>query len=166
MKFIESIEIEEWCGKHGIAFTSGIRPAIDASLVHSAKIAYANGHRSGREQAVAQACVQALGSWDKCLLWVTGWSVWPSGEDWPRYYAARGARGERRSLDKAPGHLFDSAEARDIEEFVALILENGWDAFLAPVVGSAAPRVLMEVSHDEWVKVHGVDRVVLATIHG
>ena len=166
MRFIEGIEIEEWCAAHEIAFTCGIRPAIDSSLAYDARIVYATGHRSGREEAVATACVAALGSWDECLLWATEWSVFPSGEDWPRYYAARGARGERRSLDKAPGHLFDSSEQHVVAEFLTLVLENAWDAFVAPVFGAAPPKVLVETSHDGWIRVHSFAPVVLSMVNG
>jgi hypothetical protein len=45
-------------------------------------------------------------SFDECLVWVTAWGIWGSGEDWPAFYAWRGAQNEQRSLEKAPGHRF------------------------------------------------------------
>jgi hypothetical protein len=59
----------------------------------------------------AHDLIDSLGKWDEYLAWITLWGVWPSGEDWPEFYAWRGALGERRSLDIAPGHRFDYREA-------------------------------------------------------
>ena len=114
---------------------------------------YAEGERSGREPAVAAAAVRALGAWDECLAWLTGWGVWASGEDWPRFYAWRGAHGERRSLEAAPGHLFAAGEAAELEGLLTHILENGWDATLLPARGGAPTDRRVVASHDEWIDV-------------
>jgi hypothetical protein len=89
MRFIERIEVEEWCRMHGIALAEDGRLIDDPTLVHCESAFYAEGQRSGREPAVAAACVQAPGEWEECLLWVRVWGVWPSGEDWPACRAAR-----------------------------------------------------------------------------
>src|SRR2546421_11588071 len=148
MRFLERNEIEEWCAARGLPLADdGVLPD-DPALVHAKRATYARGHRSGREWAVAAACVQALGRWDECLLWVRGWGIWPSSENWPAYYALRGARGERRSLDKAPGHLFDGDEKEAFVRFLAQVMENAWDADVLVV-----PRIKrIHVSHDEWLE--------------
>src|SRR2546429_5133723 len=74
---------------------------------------YARGQRSAIESSVARECVRALGRWDECLLWVRTWGVWGSSENWPAYYALRGARGQRRALEKAPGHLLERVDKED-----------------------------------------------------
>jgi hypothetical protein len=109
--------------------------------------------------------VRALGSWDECLLWITLVGVWPSGEDWPAFYAWRGARGERRSLDVAPGYLFSEGEEDLLHAVLAQTFENAWDAYVLPVARSASPSMRARVSHDEWVEVqsrHAVDFGVAA----
>jgi len=60
-----------------------------------------------------------------------------------------GARGgERRSLDKAPGHLFDGDEKEAFVRFLAQVMENAWDADVLLV-----PRIKrIHVSHDEWLE--------------
>src|SRR5687768_15358387 len=98
VRFLELNEIWEWCAEHGVDVADRTVPAADSRLSHIARTQYATGQRSGREGRVAAACVRALGEWDECLLWVTLTGVWSSSEDWPAYYAMRGARGERRSL--------------------------------------------------------------------
>jgi len=161
--FLEPNEIEEWCANHGAVLGDNGRPVIDASLAHHARITYAKGRRSGHEASVAESSFRAIGAFDECLLWVTGWGIWPSSEDWPRYYAARGARGERRSLSKSPGHLFESTESLELAEFLTLVLENAWDAFLLQLTRGGSAKVRVRVSHDEWIEVYGTESIELNT---
>jgi hypothetical protein len=83
-----------WRGCPGAHHSSGRSDAAERR-----RLFYAKGGRSGREPAVAAAAVVALGGWDECLVWLTGWSMCASGEDWPRFYAWRAEHGERRSLE-------------------------------------------------------------------
>ena len=141
-----------WASEHGLHCTGSFELQLpELELVWDD--AYANGRRSGREAAVAGELLQRLGEWDECLVVVTQWGVWPSGEDWPRYYAWRGAQGERRELWKAPGHRFAPTERGLIQELLTLIMENGWDADVLCSVGGRADRRLAKVSHDEWCEV-------------
>ena len=155
MRFFESNEIWEWCAERGIVLEDGARPADDPSLVHRGRWLYATGERSGRESVVGADCVRALGAWDECLLWITLVGVWPSGEDWPSFYAWRGARGERRSVDVAPGYLFAADETALLREVLTQAMENAWDAFVLPVRGGAAAPIRARISHDEWIEVRG-----------
>ncbi len=38
--------------------------------------------------------------------------------------------------------------------FLTLVLENGWDAYVIPARGTAPIDLRLQVSHDEWLKVH------------
>jgi hypothetical protein len=118
-----------------------------------APIAYAEGRRSGREAAAARDLVRALGEWDECLAWIRLWGVWPSGEDWPAFYAWRGARGERRALDKAPGHRFDRHERSLLVELITLIMENAWDADVLCCRQGRVQGSRAKISHDEWYQI-------------
>ena len=153
MRFLESNEIEEWCAERGVPLADDGGLPDDPKLVHAKRATYARGHRSGREWAVAAACVQALGRWDECLLWVRGWGIWPSSEDWPAYYALRGARGERRSLEKAPGHLVEAPEQELLATFLTQVMQNGWDAEVLPVASKPPATKRVHVSHDEWLEI-------------
>ena len=150
MRFFEINELWSWCEERGIAVEDSARPSPDARLTHQARVFYADGNRSGREPAVAAACMQALGEWDECLLWVTLVGVWPSTEDWPRYYLARAQNDERRSLDVAPGHWFQRIERDALLGFLTQTMENGWDAYVLPASNGAAANRRLRVSHDEW----------------
>jgi hypothetical protein len=152
MHFIESDEIREWVGEHSIDVAPNDRFKIPrTSLVLSGPFGQAADPK-GQEGSIALSCVERLGTWDECLLWVQEWGVWPSSEDWPAYYAARGQQGERRSLGIAPGHIFEAGEKQLVVRFVQLVLENAWDAQLVTLLNDE-PVSRMYISHDEWVEV-------------
>ena len=148
MRFIETNEIQEWCKDRRIALADDGALLDDPTLLHRKRAPYARGQRSAMESSVARECVRALGRWDECLLWVRTWGVWGSSENWPAYYALRGARGERRALEKAPGHLFERVDQEDCLRFLAQVMENAWDADVIVV-----PKIKrLRISHDEWVE--------------
>jgi hypothetical protein len=148
VRFIEINEIWEWCKDRGVQLAEQSTLLDDPTLSHRKRAVYARGDRSGQERSVAAACVRALGRWDECLLWVREWGVWGSSENWPAYYALRGARGEQRSLDKAPGHVFDADEKEEFVLFLTQVMENAWDADV--LVVPKTKRI--HVSHDEWLE--------------
>ncbi|NIM47953.1 MAG: hypothetical protein GTO22_01600 [Gemmatimonadales bacterium] len=149
MRFIEINEIAEWCREHRIPITEAWRLEDDLTLRHVSRALHSPKGRSGKEGVVARSCAQTLTPWSECLLWVTEWGVWGSTEDWPQYYAVRGRLGEKRSLEKAPGHLFESEEGELLEEFLTQVLQNGWDAHLLPADAFTAGRRIY-CSHDGW----------------
>lgn len=160
MRFIEGIEIEEWCRERGIALSEAAALLDDPTLLHRKRAAYARGRRSTMEPAIARECVRALGRWDECLLWVREWGIWGSSENWPAYYALRGARGERRALEKAPGHVFGAGEQEECVRFVAQVVENAWDSELLIV-----PKIKrIHISHDEWVELQSTTLTEFAPV--
>lgn len=154
MEFLALNETWAWCAAHGFGLTPNDRPEPPSASSHHSRLPYAEGQRSGREAEVAATCAEMLGRWDECLLWVIGWGVWPSSEDWPRYYAERGARGERRSLEEAPGHLFQDGEGAILADFLTQVLENAWDAYVLPAVSGGSADARAVVSHDEFVDIY------------
>ena len=160
MRFIEINEVAEWCRENHIPVSESWHLKDDPSLRFTSRLVHSPDGRSGQEAGVARSCVKALTPWKSCLLWVTGWGIWPSSEDWPQYYAARGRLGEKRSLQEAPGQLFEAGEARLLQEFLTLVLENGWEAQVLPSDAAAAGRRI-HCSHDGWTQLRsrqpGVD---------
>ena len=158
MTFLELNEVWEWCRTRGVALDTNqdLLPVSSGERLRETFTFGSSSGLAGAEAArVARRCVSALDAWDETLLWITGWGVWPSSEDWPTYYAARGGKGERRSLDVTPGHLFHGRERGACEAFLAVVLANGWDAhLLAAMEGSVHRRAF--VSHDQWVQVISV----------
>jgi hypothetical protein len=102
-----------------------------------------------------------LGRWDECLVWPTDWDIWESDEDWPEFYAARAARGERHSLAAKPGHLFGVGELDDLRLFLGMVIQNGWDAHVLPLSKGSGERRL-RCSHDGWVELAASTPVEIA----
>jgi hypothetical protein len=163
MQFLEGNQIEEWCAERGLASTPN---ALKASIT-SVSLRRTYGQQAaprGQEGEIAELFVGHLNSWTESLLWVTSWGIWPSSEDWPKYYALRGAQGERRSLDTAPGHLFASAEHEPLVQFLRVVLENAWDAFVLPAVEREFAGQVIVASHDEWVEIRSLARGQVAAV--
>ena len=156
MRFLERIEIVEWCTSNGIALDADGDLKLDPRLASTSTATYATSGRSGLEPEVAAAAVDALGSFDSCLLWAVGWGIWPSSEDWPAFYALREDQNERRSIDQSPGHLFGSDEADSLLRFLTSALENGWDAQVIPMLEGVNARRL-RVSHDGYVELASIE---------
>ena len=153
MHFLEINEVWAWCAEHGIALErDDSRPAPDPTLGRVRRELYGVDGPSGREPTVAADAVSALGEWKECLVWVVLWGVWSSTEDWPAYYGVRGARGERRALDVAPGQLYVAAEAATLVADLAQMMTFGWEAHVLPVRGDGPPGVRLFVSHDGWLE--------------
>jgi hypothetical protein len=151
MRFLEGNEIAEWCSDRGVAVDPAQLPQLGPARVVR-RTTYAEGRRSGRERAVATQSVEELRAWAECLLIVSQWGIWASGEDWPAYYAARAEHDERRSIDVAPGHLFTSTEQQELIRFLTMVMENGWDAQILTANSTSVGPLSIFVSHDEWVE--------------
>ena len=78
------------------------------------------------------------------LLWVTEPDIWSWNPH--LYYRFREGYGDRRLLDDAPGHLFLRHEKWDLQSYLQLAVQNGWDFW---VLG-AHNYARLFVSHDEW----------------
>jgi hypothetical protein len=153
MQYLEHNEIWAWCAEHGVALgRENTRPAPDPRLARTWRDVYGSTGPSGREPVVAAAAVGAAGPWTECLVWVVLWGVWASSEDWPAYYAVRGARGERRALEIAPGHLYSSGDQALLVGDLAQMMTFGWEAYVLPVVGGDRPRQRLFIGHDGWVE--------------
>jgi hypothetical protein len=151
MRFLHLNETTEWCRDYGMAIAESSFDLLpDESLVHESRLVYAPQGPVGREAEVLEICLRMLGEWDECLLWPTAWDIWYGNEDWPRFYGARGARGEHSSLAAKPGHVFSRPEIADLRLFFAMAIDAGWDAHLLPVSGAGSDRRFWN-SHDGWV---------------
>lgn len=153
MQFLHVNESAEWCREHGADICDPWELQPDPRLTNSARILFAPNGSIGLEPQVLAACIGALGPADEYLLWITEWEIWPSTEDWPAFYHARGARGETTSLSYKPGHLFTQAESEALRLFLSFPIQNGWDADLLVAVGPSIVRRL-HISHDGWVELH------------
>jgi hypothetical protein len=163
LEILEYPFIWYWCGD---AWLEDIADRLclrdDPRLVHSARVVFAPQGPTGHEPAVADAIMTALGAWDECLLWATRWGVWPSSEDWPRYYDLRRRHGSRMSIDDAPGHLASAGEHDAMREVLLQVLENGWDAVMLITRGGEMAPIRVLLSHDGYATVSSADPVDLS----
>ena len=155
MQFWSDGEVEVWVAEHGLPQSEErpLRTMLYFDGTDARRRILYNYQQPQTAPALAAELVDALGPWDEAVLWVTRWGVWPSSEDWPAYYAARGARGERRSIDDAAGHWFDAGERGGLAEFITLVLRNGWDAFVLTARSGRLGALRLRISHDEWAEV-------------
>jgi hypothetical protein len=164
MQILEYPFIWDWCREHGAELDepddATVRLRDDPALMHRSEFVFAPNGPSGYEPAVAAAILDVLGGWTECLLWITTWRVWPSSEDWPRYYALRARHGQRLSIDDAPGHLATPADV-DFPDLLLQVLLNGWDAVLLPARDGRVLPLRVKVSHDGWAAVHAAEPVEL-----
>jgi hypothetical protein len=152
MEFLEFNQIQEWCGERGIDVDAERDEPLDTGFdIVTQRLFGQAVEPEGQELEVAAWLLENLGDWDECLLWITLWGVWPSSEDWPAYYSARGDHSERRSLDRAPGHLFTTGDRIALLQFVEVVLKNAWDAHILPAVNGRASNRRVFISHDECV---------------
>ena len=102
-----------------------------------------------RSYAVAQRLAAWCQPFERLVLWVTEWGIWPSSENLYLYYTVRRAHGDARELHEAPGHIFLKHEQAELTTFLDLAIRFGWGGFLF----GHPPHVAMTVSHDEWITI-------------
>lgn len=166
MRALQDNEIGEWYRHHGLEQEvegDGRRTNRPANLsrfsFHEQFEFNARGNASGLRN-VADKTLRAAGSWDECLLVMLWWGVWPSAEDWPRFYGWRGTHGVRSSLEIAPGHLFSKTELPDLGELLNQVFEFGWECHVF-FVSEDSIRSHVFVSHDGWLKMDSDSELTL-----
>lgn len=142
MRFLTQPECRQWSAEHGWPWST--RPAVgELDGRHWTRVEFAIPSDAGRRVALVRTLWRAT-STPARLLWITDWSVWPSGEHLPLYSLLRERLGDYRALHEAPGHLAASEEDDEtglaVATVAALFL---WDLY---VLGEDCGFFL---SHDE-----------------
>lgn len=96
----------------------------------------------------SRAIEAALQPRQSCLVWVTGYGVYPSSENKHLLYRLRQSYGEARLLHEAPGHLCLDFESGEVVTLVYLSMLFGWDAHLIPIEGYGRAFIY----HHEWIE--------------
>lgn len=65
------------------------------------------------------------------IMLVTEFGVWPSSEDWNVYYTLRSSAGDRRQIQDAPGHLFNTHEQAWFFSYLTFAVRSGWGCLVA-----------------------------------
>jgi len=129
-----------------------VRPKAVPELPFQERLEFNTRGNAPDLSRVAERVLGAAGSWQECAVVLVLWGVWPSAEDWPRFYAWRGRHGVRLSLEDAPGHLFRGDEHRELAELLTQTFDFGWEchAFFSADDSSMQSHVF--VSHDGWLR--------------
>ena len=152
MQFIVVNEISEWLQSREVDTGEDTWQPRIPELKHRYRTRFAHGVKSGKAQYLASQAISTSLEWSEAVLWIAAWGIWASSEDWPQYYALRGSNGERRSLDDAPGHIFQRREYSLLISFLTLTLENAWDAHVFFSTSAKQLGTIIRTSHDEWIE--------------
>jgi len=82
------------------------------------------------------------------ILWVRQWGIWSELVERSGFRImemVRQVHGSSKSLQEAPGYLFDAPEVIDLQVCLLQPLLVGWDAFMVPASGD----YIVATSHDE-----------------
>jgi hypothetical protein len=150
MRFAHINEICEWCAEHGLEIDDPFQVTLP-SFPHSQRLVFEVDGKPARASDAAAACIAAISDWDELLIWITLWDVWPSSEDWPDFYAWRGALGQKQSLSEIPGHIFRPDDLNLLRELFEKTMRNGWDARIICGTGDRADQLGAFISHDGYV---------------
>lgn len=153
MQALDVVDIKEWCENNGdIQVSYEWKIQVNSSLIFGDSLRYpldADGDLLW--EPVRDACIEVMGSWDECLLWVTQTGVHAYLENWPAFYALRGKDNERNSLWEKPGHLFLWEERERLCAYLDNVLNNFWDALILPATYGQPEALRLRTSHDDYV---------------
>lgn len=146
-------DIELWCEENGnIPFTDNWKIPDNPALVYAEILRYPlDSENFPLPKTVTNACLEVMGTWDECLLWVVETGVHTYLEDWPAFYALRGEDGERNALWEKPGHLFLWEDRERLRIYLEAMVSNLWDALILPATHGQPESLRLKTSHDNCV---------------
>jgi hypothetical protein len=146
-------DIEEWCTEHGVvAVTQDWKIQDNPALTHTDQLRYPlDAENVPVPEPIRVACLEVLGTWEECVLWITETGVFASVEDWPAYYALRGEDDERNALWEKPGHRFTWEERERLGRYLEVVVHNLWDAVILPATRGQPEALRLMTSHHECV---------------
>ena len=156
MRFLDLEGCRAWAREHKIALAGTGFPVRVADLTLPV-IRFDFPSSAHRTTWFSQYLSAALPGASENLLWVTGWGIWPSSENWHLYRHLRQSYGDRNSLEQAPGHWFTNAERDDLATFLQVGIICGWDMSLF----ADPDRARLLISHDEFVVMSSADEGLL-----
>src|SRR5262245_57552494 len=138
MRALRKEEVRSWCERQSVKITGNDYLYFDSSERHC--IAIELPEKPYQLVALANALLPYSGSsqFQGALLWIRQWGVWNDlveGTGFRVLELMRLTHGETKSLEEAPGLLFDAQELTDLQVCLVQPLLIGWDAFLVPKDG-------------------------------
>jgi len=108
---------------------------------------------SGRKTALSRLFAYLLLRIPNICIYISGWGVWGSSENFDLFYGYRRSFGETRTVMEAPVHVFQRGEEDAFTSILSMALYFVWDAWVFDSGGKAVVRI----SHDEWLEVRTDD---------
>jgi hypothetical protein len=158
LKTLSLVEIKQWCGEMSVALDQQGYPCRTGPMNQGLRFRVPS--ETGRLLWLSRLIEATLRPRDRCLLWITTWSIWASGENWHLYYSLKKSYGDSRLLEEAPGHLFLDYEVPDLVSYLQLGLIAGWDMHLLPTNFDGRAFI----SHDGWLEFFLNDAIELTTL--
>ena len=131
-------------------------PAMERVYCHN--VTYLLPNDAGRKTALARALSSLLDTTGEGLFWITGWGIFPSCENMALFDGYRRSLREERSLNVAPGHMFEGSDLREVECLFDLVLYFFWDASVFD-----SHFIWLRISHDEVLTINARNREALAS---
>ncbi len=98
---------------------------------------------------VARQLESSLVIESECLVWISGWSIFPSSENLQLFYRYRQSYGSNKLIGEAPGHLCLTYERAEIATLIWLGMLHGWDVHVLPDL----PYSAVFISHDQYYEI-------------
>jgi hypothetical protein len=147
MRLLNQTESAEWCERLNVELDQKRQPSRQLSNPHRLHCAFPPSFP--QLLWFSRVIESALQPRQACLLWVTGYGIFPSNENQHLYYRLRQSYGDTRLLHEAPGHLYLDYERPDVVTLLHLSILFGWDVHVIPSVGYGRAFVC----HDEWIDI-------------
>ena len=100
---------------------------------------------SGQKAHLAKALYSLFEESSKILIWIEGTEISPSSQHRPLFDRLRDSFGEKRPIDKTPGHLISQTDKDDAVSLILISLFFIWDCHILSALGKEA----VHISHDE-----------------
>lgn len=151
MKVLTKAQCKKWCEEHGVPV-----PELTGPVFPSEAAEFRIPGDAGRRVALTREHLSSFRESPEFLVWMTEWSVWPSGERMHMFDRFRASYGVSTPLSKHPGHLLSRDEFETTGSLVGFGILFLWDCYVAASDG----RALLFYSHDEigWISTNRVKR--------
>jgi hypothetical protein len=113
---------------------------------------------SGGKTSIARHLADLLLQDSEFFIYIKGWMIWPSSENFDLFDGYRRSIGEHRPLWEAQVHLLAPGEQPAFVSILGMALYFVWDV----EVFDARGTTLLTFSHDEWMELR-VDDAARAT---
>ena len=158
MRFLTDAQCVEWCQQRGSLLPDKLSSGACGGYSHHNFVIPSDAGQRVQLSRLLWEIADEIHATER-LVWIRGWSVWPSGEHMPLFKMLRRALGEERELIEVPGHVVEPSDANHGLSVLVLACLFLWDCWLYSGSG-----VIIEIHNDEGGTVyepagtHRVDR--------